>query len=66
MVCFQAYPLIPKNAKNRDIIRKMQIKAVVNGQTFEKEAENLKEFINFLVEVMDFELSDIEKVEKVN
>lgn len=44
----------------------MQIKAVVNGQTFEKEAENLKEFINFLVEVMDFELSDIEKVEKVN
>lgn len=44
----------------------MNIQATVNGMTVEQSCENLPDFVDFVENVLDLEVSDIENIQRID
>jgi aerobic-type carbon monoxide dehydrogenase small subunit (CoxS/CutS family) len=44
----------------------MQIKATVNGMSVEKNVNNLDDFVDYVRNTLDFEVSDIEQLKRID
>jgi aerobic-type carbon monoxide dehydrogenase small subunit (CoxS/CutS family) len=44
----------------------MQIKATVNGMPVEKNVNNLDDFVDYVRNTLDFEVSDIEQLKRID
>jgi len=44
----------------------MKVKGIVNGMTVEKSVNNLSDYVEYVRNSLDFEVSDIDKIQRID